>query len=111
MPALSNIAVSGVQLDATREISSIPKSGTSDDAEKWVYPSHQQFYNALHRKGYETDERDIPQIVAIHNGINELSWKVKVSNKKSFHFSPFQLLRRFLILNIKEGHREHVLRD
>jgi cytochrome c heme-lyase len=52
----------------------------------WVYPSQQQYYNAmkvtlsapsscpsysLQRKGYNPDERDVEIILAIHNIVNE----------------------------------------
>lgn len=49
------------------------QSAVSGDTH-WVYPSEQQFYNALHRKGYATDEKDISVLVAIHNELNERSW-------------------------------------
>jgi cytochrome c heme-lyase len=59
-------------LPTDRQISSIPRS---DGAQKWIYPSEQQFYNALARKGHETDERDVRSIVHIHNEINERCWR------------------------------------
>lgn len=40
----------------------------------WVYPSPQQFYNALMRKGKETPEQSIDVMVQIHNFINEKAW-------------------------------------
>jgi len=41
---------------------------------KWVYPSEQQFYNALRRKGWQPDESTIPDVVRIHNAVNERGW-------------------------------------
>ncbi|WWC63976.1 uncharacterized protein I303_106582 [Kwoniella dejecticola CBS 10117] len=40
----------------------------------WDYPSPQQFYNALVRKGWETPEESIQVVVDIHNFINEQAW-------------------------------------
>jgi cytochrome c heme-lyase len=58
-------------LGKERTISSIPRENPE---EKWVYPSEQQFYNALKRKNFETDEKDISMIVTIHNELNEQCW-------------------------------------
>jgi len=41
---------------------------------EWVYPSEQQFFNAMRRKGWQPDERDMPAVVAIHNAVNERAW-------------------------------------
>jgi cytochrome c heme-lyase len=41
---------------------------------KWVYPSEQQFYNALRRKGWQPEESTIPDVVRIHNAVNERGW-------------------------------------
>src|SRR4051794_28139515 len=50
MPELANLRQPGQSLDlpTVRTESSIPR----DTAEKWEYPSPQQFYNALVRKGW-----------------------------------------------------------
>ncbi|PLW16320.1 hypothetical protein PCASD_18712 [Puccinia coronata f. sp. avenae] len=45
-----------------------------DSKQTWVYPSPQQFYNALVRKGWETPEEAIPIMVDIHNWMNEAVW-------------------------------------
>ncbi|KAM0787503.1 hypothetical protein ACM66B_003575 [Microbotryomycetes sp. NB124-2] len=49
-----------------------PKDATA--AGKWEYPSPQQFYNALVRKGWETPEESIEMMVNIHNWLNEEAW-------------------------------------
>lgn len=46
---------------------------TKDD--QWEYPSPQQFYNALVRKGWETPEESIVMMVNIHNWMNEAAWQ------------------------------------
>ena len=45
---------------------------------KWVYPSEQQFFNAMKRKGWEIPagmESAIPHVVQIHNAVNERGWR------------------------------------
>lgn len=56
--------------------SSCPINHRDSDQKKktWVYPSPQQFYNALLRKGWETPEEAIPVMVDIHNWMNEAVW-------------------------------------
>lgn len=41
----------------------------------WEYPSPQQFYNALVRKGWETPEDSVEMMVEIHNFLNEQAWR------------------------------------
>ncbi|GAA5815788.1 hypothetical protein MFLAVUS_009303 [Mucor flavus] len=61
-----------IDLPTERIISSIPKAKGSES--KWEYPSPQQFYNALRRKGWETPEDEIETMVDIHNFLNEEAW-------------------------------------
>jgi len=60
-----------LDLPTERTASSIPR----DAAERWEYPSPQQFYNALVRKGWETPEIEIETMVQIHNFLNEKAWE------------------------------------
>jgi cytochrome c heme-lyase len=60
-----------LDLPTERTASSIPR----DAAERWEYPSPQQFYNALVRKGWETPENQIETMVQIHNFLNEKAWE------------------------------------
>lgn len=46
------------------------------EAEKWVYPSEQQYYNAIKRKGYKASAADMPSTLAIHNAVNEKGWQM-----------------------------------
>ena len=73
MPTLSQMPAShqAVALPTERETSSIPR----DQASKWEYPSPQQFYNALVRKGWETPEEHVETMVQIHNFLNEQAWQ------------------------------------
>lgn len=73
MPALSQDPAhnQSVHLPTSRVESSIPR----DDSTKWEYPSPQQFYNALVRKGWETPEEHVETMVEIHNFLNEEAWE------------------------------------
>ena len=48
-------------------------SGDPDD-KHWVYPSELQFFQAMARKKHSPQERDMRQVVGIHNAVNEHSW-------------------------------------
>ncbi|KAG0313864.1 holocytochrome c synthase [Dissophora globulifera] len=62
-----------IPLPTERVISSIPRAKSEEDS-KWEYPSPQQFYNALRRKGWQTPETAIETMVDIHNWMNEEAW-------------------------------------
>lgn len=69
-------------LPTSREESSIPRS---DGDTKWEYPSPQQMYNALLRKGYhDTDVTAVEDMVAVHNFLNEGAWEEVVGWEKRF---------------------------
>ena len=40
-----------------------------------MYPSEQQYFNAMRRKGWGPQETDMHAVVAIHNSVNEQSWR------------------------------------
>ena len=52
--------------------SSCPHSSSSPGGSTWVYPSPQQFYNALKRKGFYPDERDMNAYVITHT--RQIEW-------------------------------------
>lgn len=58
-------------LDQEREISTIPRAGSDAN---WVYPSQQQFFNAMKRKQWDPQAEDMQSIVPIHNAVNERAW-------------------------------------
>lgn len=92
-----------VRLNTVRDISSIPRgasvlsgdstqheptlpehqpssesstSSTTKNSPHWVYPSEQQMYNAMRRKGWSNVPEDsIPMVLQIHNSINERTWR------------------------------------
>lgn len=71
-----------VSLPTTRDESSIPK-GSGDG--NWEYPSPQQMYNALLRKGYtDTDATAVESMVAVHNFLNEGAWAEIVEWERRF---------------------------
>ena len=75
MPSLSNTRehdTQSIDLPLEREISTIPR-GDADS--NWEYPSPQQMYNAMLRKGYtDTPVDAVESMVAVHNFLNEGAW-------------------------------------
>ncbi|KAL5114441.1 holocytochrome c synthase [Pleosporales sp. CAS-2024a] len=58
-------------LPLSREQSTIPKG----DGTLWEYPSPQQMYNAMLRKGYtDTPVDAVESMVSVHNFLNEGAW-------------------------------------
>ncbi|TFK75033.1 hypothetical protein BDN72DRAFT_832743 [Pluteus cervinus] len=79
-----------VDLPTERTESSIPRDGSA----KWDYPSPQQFYNALVRKGWETPEEHVETMVEIHNFLNEEAWQEVLKwEKRQYNFDDIQLSR------------------
>ena len=78
--ATSKAPGQSLDLPTSRESSTIPRpksfsADADDDGPTWEYPSPQQFYNALVRKGWETPEESIEMVVQIHNFLNEMAWE------------------------------------
>ncbi|KAI5992372.1 cytochrome c/c1 heme-lyase [Pisolithus orientalis] len=61
-------------LPTDRTLSSIPRGTEDGKTQTWEYPSPQQFYNALVRKGWETPTEHVEVMVDIHNFLNERAW-------------------------------------
>jgi cytochrome c heme-lyase len=77
-------------LPLERNVSSIPRNKSS----KWEYPSPQQFYNALVRKGWETPEEHVVTMVEIHNFLNEEAWEeVKKWERRRTEYVPVTFSR------------------
>ncbi|PFH51819.1 hypothetical protein AMATHDRAFT_58317 [Amanita thiersii Skay4041] len=92
MPTLSQAPApqQNIALPTTRAESSIPR----DPNLKWEYPSPQQFYNALVRKGWETPEEHVETMVEIHNFLNEQAWlEVLRWEKRQYRGDDVQLTR------------------
>src|SRR3569833_2072042 len=70
-------------LPTSREESTIPKGGGTRG--NWEYPSPQQMYNALLRKGYsDTDVTAVESMVAVHNFLNAGAWAEIVEWERRF---------------------------
>ncbi|KAI0741433.1 cytochrome c/c1 heme-lyase [Daedaleopsis nitida] len=92
MPTLSQMpaAHQAAALPTERETSTIPR----DEGSSWEYPSPQQFYNALVRKGWETPEEHVETMVQIHNFLNEQAWQEILKwERKENPTEPVQLAR------------------
>ena len=95
-------------LSTHRVVSSIPRADElreektiaphqPEEEPKWVYPSEQQFYNAMRRKGWEgIDEATVPFVVRIHNAVNERGWNDVRRWERELHNNPNPRLVRFL---------------
>ena len=87
-------------LGTTRNVSSIPKSDFTPGhqpagIDQWVYPSEQQYYNAMKRKGYEVKESEVSAVLAIHNLVNEEGWS-RVKEWESIRGDHVPKLKQFI---------------
>ncbi|PHH77842.1 hypothetical protein CDD82_3339 [Ophiocordyceps australis] len=88
-------------LSTSREESTIPKGSGNGT---WEYPSPQQMYNALLRKGYtDTDITAIPSMVSVHNFLNEGAWAEIVGWEQRFAQG---LYKGWKICRRGEGHAQ-----
>jgi len=62
-----------------------PHQKAVEDENTWVYPSEQQFFNAMKRKGWDPKEKDMSTVVAIHNAVNERTWAEVMRWERKFH--------------------------
>jgi cytochrome c heme-lyase len=87
-------------LGTLRSTSTIMKSDFTPehqpkDGNKWVYPSEQQYFNAMKRKGYNPQEDDMPVVLAIHNMVNERGW-LQVKQWEALHSDVEPKLKQFV---------------
>lgn len=74
-----------IDLPTEREMSTIPRGGSDTGSGNWVYPSPQQMYNAMVRKGYtDTPQDAVTSMVAVHNFLNEGAWAEIVEWERRF---------------------------
>ena len=67
--------VSSIRRGDNNNTAAIPHHQHDDQAAHWVYPSEQQLYNAMRRKGWKNvPVESIPMVLQIHNHINEGTW-------------------------------------
>ncbi|KAL8673496.1 MAG: hypothetical protein Q9168_002102 [Polycauliona sp. 1 TL-2023] len=56
---------------------SMPSSEGADQAPgNWIYPSEKMFFDAMKRKSFSPEQKDMPAIVPIHNAVNERAWSM-----------------------------------
>lgn len=81
---------------ADEQVEEVPHHQPQHD-KQWVYPSEQQFYNAMRRKGWQgVDESTIPAVVRIHNAVNERGWSEVRRWERDLHGCENPRLVRFL---------------
>ena len=92
-----------ISLSTQRVVSSIPRGEADNipahqipDVQRWQYPSEQQFYNAMLRKGYRPPAETIPSVLQIHNAVNERSWYQVVRWEKELHNNANPKLVKFV---------------
>jgi cytochrome c heme-lyase len=69
-----NVPHHQIVVNTIKPINSSPDTTTNS---KWVYPSEQQVFNAMKRKGWDgIEEESIPSFLQIHNSVNERSWRL-----------------------------------
>ncbi|KAL0077812.1 cytochrome c/c1 heme lyase-domain-containing protein [Phycomyces blakesleeanus] len=84
MPAISQQPQKdqSMALGKDREISTIPRAESSEKL--WVYPSEQMFFNAMRRKNWNPEEKDMGVVVPMHNAVNEQAWS-KILEWENMH--------------------------
>ena len=92
-----------ISLSTQRVVSSIPRGEADNipthqipDFQRWQYPSEQQFYNAMLRKGYRPPVETIPSVLQIHNAVNERSWYQVVRWERELHNNANPKLVKFV---------------
>ncbi|KAI9268942.1 cytochrome c/c1 heme lyase-domain-containing protein [Phascolomyces articulosus] len=70
-------------LGVEREVSTIPRADTEE--KNWIYPSEQMFFNAMRRKNWNPEEKDMSVVVPIHNAVNEMAWMKILEWEKMHH--------------------------
>lgn len=81
MPPPESLQEPNPNLSKEREDSSIPQPNGS----RWIYPSPLMFFNALKRKGYDTEPEDVDVMVSIHNSLNEQTWNQLLQVEQKLH--------------------------
>ena len=102
-----------IPLSTQRVISSIPRGEDGEEdastdntksipahqpvnSQHWQYPSEQQFYNAMLKKGYRPPVESIPSVLQIHNAVNERSWLQVCKWEKEIHNNVEPRLVKFV---------------
>jgi len=76
IPRQSDSQIPGHQIQLTAAEEEDANAKEDDPNTTWVYPSEQQVFNAMKRKGWKgIEEESIPSFLQIHNSVNERSWQ------------------------------------
>lgn len=78
IPRQSDSSLPGhqIRLTAAEEAKAKDDNNKNNNNNTWVYPSEQQVFNAMKRKGWKgIEEESIPSFLQIHNSVNERSWQ------------------------------------
>jgi len=81
--------------DDTAKASAVPAHQPTNSSQ-WMYPSEQQFYNAMRKKGYNPPIESIPSVLKIHNAVNERSWLQVRKFEKELHNNEDPKLAKFV---------------
>jgi len=85
LPQTPESSSQNIVLPIDREMSSIPRGSTDTETGNWIYPSPQQMYNAMVRKGGgEVPQDAVESMVAVHNFLNEGAWAEIVEWERRF---------------------------
>ena len=61
----------------------------SNKPSHWIYPSEQQFFHALRKKGWnDVTAHEIPSVLEIHNTVNERTWQQVVQWEQGMDLDP-----------------------
>lgn len=60
--------------EGAKPANSEKETGVSESG-NWIYPSEKMFFEAMRRKGYHSEAKDMKTVVPIHNAVNERAWK------------------------------------
>merc|ERR1712151_392388 len=74
-----------IEPETNKKVSTNNPSHQPTNSSKWVYPSEQQFYNAMIKKGHKPSSEDVPTILKIHNAVNEKSWTEVLNVENALH--------------------------
>lgn len=74
----------------------VPSQQHTEAPHRWQYPSEQQFYNAMLKKGHRPPVESIPSVLQIHNAVNERSWSQVCRWERDLHDNAAPTLVRFV---------------
>jgi len=95
IPRADEFLPEGKDVPKHQDVNEKPGETVSEQGPFWVYPSEQQFYNAMKRKGWDPNAEEMGVVVAIHNLVNERGWREVRRWEKLMHGVDEPRLIRF----------------